>query len=240
MKFKKQGILLFSVLSLTVWQHAYADENDDSSDTETVSVSGHSKDAIGNMLLQSVSLMGIPYRWGGNTPETGMDCSGFIRYVFKKSLGINLPRTAAEMARIGKRVGIDELEPGDLVFFNTRRGSNTHIGIYIGNNKFIQAPHTGTNIQVTELSGWYRSHFNGAKRIIQENEDDDGNTVLEGYQDVRDEALPVSVRHGRKHYRHGRHGTKVKVAKKGRKVAAASVKKRTTHGSSHKKKRTRR
>lgn len=172
-----------------------------------------SQDAIGNMLLQSVSLMGIAYKWGGNTPDTGMDCSGFVRYVFSKSLGITLPRTAGEMAKVGKRISINNLQPGDLIFFNTSRGSNTHIGIYLGGNKFIQSPRTGENIQITDLSGYWIKHFNGAKRVVQENLDSDGNQNLEDYQDVHDEALPVAKRsHKGKRSGRTRHGHKSAVA----------------------------
>jgi cell wall-associated NlpC family hydrolase len=162
--------------------------------TNRVVVPAEQDDAIGSMLLQAVSLMGIPYRWGGNTPDSGMDCSGFIRYVFQYSLGITLPRTAAEMARLGKTVSIKNLEPGDLLFFNTRRGSNTHVGMYLGRNKFIVAPRTGRNISIEEFDSSYRAVFNGAKRIVQENEDNTGNTVLENYQSVTDQPLPVKYR----------------------------------------------
>jgi|GEM_PF-237833 cell wall-associated NlpC family hydrolase len=180
-----------------------------------------SQDAITNMLLQSVSLMGIAYKWGGNTPDTGMDCSGFVRYVFKKSLGINLPRTAAEMAKVGKRVNINELQPGDLIFFKTMGGSRiSHIGMYLGNNKFIQSPRTGENIQITDLSGYWIKHYVGAKRVVQENSDDSGNSTLENYQDIRNEALPSgggskkSARsHRRGRSRHGAHSTSRKTSK---------------------------
>lgn len=189
-------------------------DNYNTSNKTVVPVTPGSKDAIGGMLLQSISLMGIPYRWGGNTPEEGMDCSGFIRYVFKKSLGIDLPRTAAQMSKVGKRVSINDLEPGDLLFFNTGRGSNTHIGMYIGDNKFIQAPRTGQDIQITPFDGYYRSHFNGAKRVVQENEDDDGNTTVVDYQDVR-QYLP-SYSRGRRSKRHEktRHSTSKGYTKK--------------------------
>lgn len=182
--------------------------------------SRQSQDAIGNMLLQSVSLMGIAYKWGGNTPTTGMDCSGFVRYVFKKSLGIDLPRTAAEMARVGKRVSIDQLQPGDLIFFNTRRGSNTHIGIYLGGNKFIQSPRTGENIQISDLSGYWAQHFNGAKRVVQETSDSDGDTSLQNFQNVRDEALPVARR---AYSKKGRHSSRHSVRTSSRKGNHATV-----------------
>ncbi len=186
--------ILFSFLGLIKAQLAFAVPDDGTDDTEEVAVTGQSQDAIGNMLLQSISLMGIPYRWGGNTPETGMDCSGFIRYVFRKSLGITLPRTAAEMAKVGKRVSLDELEPGDLVFFSERRGGRMiigHVGMYIGNNKFIQSPHTGDSIKISELNSSWRAKISGAKRIVQENQDSNGQTTLESFQDVNNEALPV-------------------------------------------------
>lgn len=219
MRFKK--LILFVLLSIfcILQQIAYADTPDDddnstSTDDTRVTVPAKSSDAIGNMLLQSISLIGIPYRWGGNTPETGMDCSGFIRYLYKTSLGINLPRTAAEMSRVGKRISIDNIEPGDLLFFNTRRGANTHVGMYLGNNKMIVAPRTGQDIQISVLDGYFRKHFNGAKRIIQENEDDGGNTSIEDFQEKRDEALPGgykkhSTRRGKsKHSNKGRYSTK--------------------------------
>ena len=198
-----------------------------------------SQDAITNMLLQSVSLMGIAYKWGGNTPDTGMDCSGFVRYVFKKSLGINLPRTAAEMAKVGKRVNINELQPGDLIFFKTMGGSRiSHIGMYLGNNKFIQSPRTGENIQITDLSGYWIKHYVGAKRVVQENSDDSGNSTLENYQDVRDEALPSggggkkSARSHRGRSRHGAHSTSRKTTK----VKSASKSSHTSKSTKKKKK----
>jgi len=231
MRFKKLGLFLLLGLFSLIQQIAYADtvEDDgtgvDDSSATTVTVPAKSSDAIGNMLLQSISLIGIPYRWGGNTPETGMDCSGFIRYLYKTSLGINLPRTAAEMAKVGKRISIDDVEPGDLLFFNTRRGANTHVGMFIGNNRMIVAPRTGQDIQITVLDGYWRGRCNGAKRIVQENEDDGGNTSLETFQEKLDEALPGgshkkhSTRSGKKgksrYHSKGHHTTKkTKVSKK--------------------------
>lgn len=225
MKFKRLVLLFLLTIFCLLQQISYAvTVDDDGTDDETtIIVPARAKDAIGNMLLQSVSLIGIPYRWGGNTPETGMDCSGFIRYLYKTSLGINLPRTSAEMSKLGKRISIDKIEPGDLLFFNTKRGANTHVGMYLGNNKMIVAPRTGQDIQISELDNYQRLRFNGAKRIVQENEDEEGNTTLENFQSNRDEALPggsYSSKHsahhgnGRYHHRKGHHSsskiTKVK------------------------------
>jgi len=239
---KKRVLSLLLALAATISHPtiAYADDindvsgtsSDDSSDP-TTKVNATSSDAIGNMLLQSVSLMGIAYKWGGNTPDTGMDCSGFVRYVFKKSLGITLPRTAAEMAKVGKKVSPDDLEPGDLIFFNTRRGSNTHIGIYLGNNKFIQSPRTGENIKISEFDGWWRQHFNGAKRVVQENVDDNGDTTIENYQDIHDEALPNGYRGSRK----GRHATSHRSAKRAATTKAGKSSRKTGSKKSSKGKR---
>jgi cell wall-associated NlpC family hydrolase len=127
-----------------------------------------SDDAVGDMLLQAISLMGVAYRFGGSNPSTGLDCSGFIQYVFKKSLKVSLPRTAAEMARVGRPVDRSELMPGDLVFFNTRGFSYSHVGIYLGNGKFIHAPRTGKNIEVSQLGqSYWSSHFTGARRVAR-------------------------------------------------------------------------
>ena len=225
---KSLTCLALSIFTIINSNSLFADEITDVANSSAVNVvPAQSSDAIGNMLLQSVSLMGIAYKWGGNTPDTGMDCSGFVRYVFKKSLGINLPRTAAEMAKVGKRISINELEPGDLIFFNTRRGSNTHIGIYLGNNKFIQSPRTGENIQISELNGYWVKHFNGAKRVVQEDQDNDGNTTLVNYSDVNNEALPVAARKG--HYsKKSRHRGKVYSSKQ------AKSKKKSIHRSKSK------
>lgn len=222
-------ILCAATLSINTFADNTVYEDDGTGQTDKVAVNQQSQDAIGNMLLQSISLIGIPYRWGGNTPQSGMDCSGFIRYVFKKSLGINLPRTASEMSRVGKRVSVDALEPGDLIFFNTKRGSNTHVGMYIGDNKFIQSPRTGDTIQVTELTSSWRSKINGAKRIVQEDEADDGSTTVESFQEINDEALPVRSGYSRRTVasNNSRHKSRVKHS------SSHSTKSHSTSNASH-------
>ncbi|TDR81960.1 C40 family peptidase [Paludibacterium purpuratum] len=125
-------------------------------------------DAVGDMLLQAISLMGVAYRFGGSNPSTGLDCSGFIQYVFKKSLKVNLPRTAAGMAKVGRSINRAELMPGDLVFFNTRGFSYSHVGIYLGNGKFIHSPRTGKSIEVAQLNqSYWVAHYNGARRVAR-------------------------------------------------------------------------
>ena len=115
----------------------------------------------------ALGLIGINYKWGGTTPETGLDCSGLVRYVFQQVTGVTLPRTAKEMSRIGDQVALDELKPGDLVFFNTRRFAFSHVGIYLGDNRFIHAPARGREVEVATLdkSFWHK-RFNGARRLV--------------------------------------------------------------------------
>lgn len=156
-------------------------------EVEIAAIHPGTDDKIGAMLLQSVNLIGIPYKWGGNNPTSGLDCSGFIRYVFKQSLGITLPRTANEMARLGRSIPRDELEPGDLVFFNLNGGHRiSHIGMYLGHNQFIQSPRAGKDIQVTEMSQYYQSRFIVAKRMVQEDVNDNGQTVLSDLRSEQD------------------------------------------------------
>ncbi len=121
----------------------------------------------GEVVVGALDMIGVRYRWGGNTPDSGLDCSGFVRYVFQDTLGFNLPRRAEEMSRVGEKVSVRDLKPGDLVFFNTmRRTFVSHVGIYIGDNKFVHSPSTGSTIRVDELdTGYWEKRFSGARRI---------------------------------------------------------------------------
>ena len=117
--------------------------------------------------LFALSLVGIDYRYGGETPDSGLDCSGLIRYVFQQVTGVTLPRTAKELSRIGKDIRTTELEPGDLVFFNTRRFAFSHVGIYLGNDRFIHAPSRGGEVGVASLANAYwQKRYNGARRLV--------------------------------------------------------------------------
>ncbi len=126
------------------------------------------KDTASEITSYALSLIGVDYKFGGNTPEQGLDCSGLIRYVFQQATGISLPRTAREQARVGESVAVDKLQPGDLVFFNTRRFQFSHVGLYIGDNRFIHAPSAGGSVEVVSLEKQYwQKAFNGARRIIK-------------------------------------------------------------------------
>jgi cell wall-associated NlpC family hydrolase len=115
----------------------------------------------------ALSLLGIPYKFGGSTPESGFDCSGLVRFVFQQVAGLALPHSALQQSQAGREVSSDELRPGDLVFFNTRKFAFSHVGIYLGDNKFVHAPRKGKPVQVVELNNpyWQRA-FNGARRIL--------------------------------------------------------------------------
>jgi len=117
----------------------------------------------------ALAFLGVTYRFGGNSPESGFDCSGLVRRVFQDALGLNLPRTAKEMSNLGKQVRIEDLKPGDLVFFNTMRAAFSHVGIYLGDNKFVHAPSSGGVVRVEDIRiRYWAQRFNGARRVTEE------------------------------------------------------------------------
>lgn len=119
------------------------------------------------LAVQALSMLGINYRYGGTSPETGLDCSGLVRYVFKEAWGTDLPRTAAEISRIGKQIDRVDLRPGDLVFYNTLRRGFSHVGIYLGDRKFIHSPSAGGQVRIEDMDlAYWKKRFNGARRII--------------------------------------------------------------------------
>jgi len=110
--------------------------------------------------------VGIPYRWGGDTVVDGMDCSGFVRAVYNLC-GVNIPRTSREQYRVGDVIGRDELKDGDLVFFGASADEITHVGIFVGNGRFVHAPRRGDDIKVSELDdAYFLKSFVGAKRYF--------------------------------------------------------------------------
>ena len=115
----------------------------------------------------ALDLIGVRYKFGGATPTSGLDCSGLVKYVFEQVTGVTLPRRAREQARVGKQVDLDSLQPGDLVFFNTRRDAFSHVGIYLGDNSFIHSPNRRGSVMVTNIdTRYWRKHFNGARRLL--------------------------------------------------------------------------
>ena len=127
---------------------------------------GAAVDRAGDLVMGALAQLGIRYKYGGNTPESGFDCSGFVRHVYQNTVGLLLPRSAADMAAKGSEVEKSELKPGDLVFFNTLKRTFSHVGIYIGEGKFVHAPSTGGQVRVESLSvPYWQTRFNGARRM---------------------------------------------------------------------------
>ncbi|MFM1956272.1 MAG: hypothetical protein RIR20_1092 [Pseudomonadota bacterium] len=172
---------LFLVVVLSLSQAAFAADfslfglNDETENTSTeapadsaaVARSTNSWSATAQeIILSALSQTGVKYKYGGNSPEGGFDCSGFVRYVFQQAANLTLPHGARAISQLGQTVTQRELKPGDLVFFNTVRSTFSHVGIYIGNNRFIHSPSAGSAISVTDMGdSYWAKRFTGARRL---------------------------------------------------------------------------
>ncbi len=118
------------------------------------------------LVVNAMGFLGVPYRRGGNSVETGFDCSGFVRAMYEQSVGLLLPRRAEQQAAATERIDKTELQPGDLVFFNTLRHAFSHVGIYVGDGKFIHSPRPGAEVRVESMGlRYWQSRFDGARRV---------------------------------------------------------------------------
>jgi cell wall-associated NlpC family hydrolase len=127
------------------------------------------RDRTTEMAIAALDFVGVRYRRGGTSAETGFDCSGFTRHVFEMSLGMVLPRRADEQAGAPGLIAVkrEDLQPGDLVFFNTLRHTFSHVGIYIGAGRFVHAPHTGAQVRTDDIGfAYWAKRFTGARRIV--------------------------------------------------------------------------
>ena len=125
------------------------------------------RDTASDLVMTAMNFLGVPYKRGGNSESTGFDCSGFTRHIFENSIGLALPRRADEQAQSAGLLSINraELKPGDLVFFNTMKRTFSHVGIYVGDDKFIHAPRTGAEVRIEDMRESYWSRrFTGARR----------------------------------------------------------------------------
>ena len=124
--------------------------------------------AANDVLFRAIGLVGTPYRYGGNTPQSGFDCSGLVDYVFRTSAGVVLPRNSGQIADVdAPRIKTDRLAPGDLLFFGSRRRVN-HVAIYVGEGRFVHAPNRGGTVRLDQLDGdYWRTHFLYAKRVLE-------------------------------------------------------------------------
>ena len=124
-------------------------------------------DAANAVLMRAISLVGTPYRYGGNTPDAGFDCSGLVNYVYRDMLDLRLPRTSRDLAAVqGPRLAPERLAPADLVFFGGH-DNVSHVGIYVGEGRFVHAPSSGGTVRLDHLDGpYWRDHYSGAKRVL--------------------------------------------------------------------------
>ena len=149
-------------------------------------------DRAADLVTTAMDSLGVPYRLGGTSAETGFDCSGFVRATYEQAMGLILPRRAAEQAAATQAIDKADLQPGDLVFFNTLRRAYSHVGIYMGDGKFIHAPRTGSQVRVErmDISYWQR-RFNGARRVLDTPPSTSTSIVI-----TRDSPAPRAVRLG--------------------------------------------
>lgn len=123
-------------------------------------------DEASSLVINAMGFLGVPYKRGGNSAETGFDCSGFVRAIYEQTVGLLLPRRADQQAAATQVIDKKELQPGDLVFFNTMRRNFSHVGIYVGDGKFIHSPRSGAQVRVEDMGVTYWARrFNGARRV---------------------------------------------------------------------------
>jgi cell wall-associated NlpC family hydrolase len=123
-------------------------------------------DRMSDLVVAAMGAIGVPYRIGGNTYDSGFDCSGFVRAVYAQNVGVTLPRMASQQAAATHVIERGELQPGDLVFFNTQRRAFSHVGIYVGDHKFIHSPRPGAVVRIEDMRvGYWSRRFDGARRV---------------------------------------------------------------------------
>ena len=127
-------------------------------------------DRAEELVFFALAFLDVNYRYGGTDPQTGWDCSGYVLHIFKNGIGVTLPRTSVAMSERGESIRRTELKPGDLVFFNTLKRAFSHVGIYIGDNRFIHAPSSGKAVQISDMEARYwAQRFDGGRRIVANN-----------------------------------------------------------------------
>ena len=134
---------------------------------QNVSVQAHEVvDRTSDLVVTAMGFLGVPYRRGGTSAETGFDCSGFVRAMYEKTAGLLLPRRADQQAAFAEKIDKKDLQPGDLVFFNTMRRAFSHVGIYVGDGKFIHSPRSGSEVRVEDMQqSYWKRRFDGARRV---------------------------------------------------------------------------
>jgi cell wall-associated NlpC family hydrolase len=162
------GLMLVAVLlllSLPSWAEAQAREEQVS---EFANDPGHDwGERAHELVFHALAFLGVKYRFGGTDPDTGWDCSGYVSHVFNNAVGIVLPRNSVAMSERGEPIERANLQPGDLVFFHTLKHAFSHVGIYLGEQRFIHAPSTGKAVQISDMNAnYWARRFNGGRRIV--------------------------------------------------------------------------
>jgi cell wall-associated NlpC family hydrolase len=164
---------------MTLWAGAAAAQNSSASSDELGSwladkglfsqmaqVSQSVTNKASELVVHAMGFLGVPYQRGGSTVETGFDCSGFVKAIFEQTIGMVLPRRAEQQAADTQRIDKKELVPGDLVFFNTMHRAFSHVGIYVGDGKFIHSPKPGAEVRIESLgAAYWNRRFDGARRV---------------------------------------------------------------------------
>ncbi len=174
----RQTVLACLVLMLACAAHAAPNQDRSANDAMPSERGGfmdrieHASHAVvdrtSDLVVGAMGFLGVPYKRGGNSAESGFDCSGFVRAMYDKSMGLLLPRRAEEQAAATQKIDRSELKPGDLVFFNTMRRAFSHVGIYVGDGKFIHAPRSGAEVRVESMNvSYWQKRFNGARRVVE-------------------------------------------------------------------------
>ena len=174
MRFLILMALLWSLLSVSLCRAAPLEATDDMGRLLTDGnllnrigeVSNRVEAKASQLVVGALGFLGVPYRRGGSDGESGFDCSGFVRAIYQQTAGLLLPRRASEQAAATETIDKTDLKPGDLVFFNTMRRAFSHVGIYVGNGKFIHAPKPGGEVRVEDLgTSYWAKRFDGARRV---------------------------------------------------------------------------
>lgn len=183
----KSTVLVLSLLCLTCVP-AHADEAAYARQREFLdSAVDNVRSGTSKLIVQAMGFLGINYKYGGASPDTGFDCSGFVTHVFKEAAGVILPHNAYRMSLSSKKISTQQLQPGDLVFYNTLKQAFSHVGIYVGDDKFIHAPSNGKAVEIADMKdGYWAKRFQGARRVPQLEQQANGQPSLASSQSIPD------------------------------------------------------
>jgi len=165
-RFRHASIAVLAAMGMAIAQPVRADAETDKAAEQASPVFSLQSILMQGVVNRALQNIGVPYRFGGSNPKSGFDCSGLVNHVYREALGIALPRTSRQLASVGSPVAEEDLRPGDLVFFNTRGAANSHVGIYLGDGRFIHAPRARTLVRIDRLDDpGYVKIFEGARRL---------------------------------------------------------------------------